>query len=521
MANDLVKKDYNSKNVWEKFASIADNIIYVLFFMLMLCSLCILLFSNAVYSFKVYLNYSNILLLTYGILTSIIVLLIISFTKDFKVNINKLTLVLFLLISYISFNIAFQFKWDNYFVIRNAQLIAGGAESKDLSSYYFSMYPNNFFLLMIFTLILKIHNVIGIFNMNGNYMPVILFQCALMSMAARTLYLIIYDMCKKHNIALFGFLLYSFSIVLSGMSVITYSDQVALIFPLLVLRLFQLLDNKKHTMLKVIGIIVCSYIALIIKPPTVIPLIAILLYAAVHSINKINKNIIKYIACVAICIAILITGHGMVKDRFIAYSGLDIKKGGGMSPWHFVMMGLNKDTQGLYSEEDVNFSLEAISDNKNGSAQKAVAISRANELIDSGEFLRHLERKILNSLGDGSFYWYQVTSFKRGEFEDLNYHVTPFLKDIYLREGKIDKIAFQQSIWLTMLFISLFSIFLKKNKEQTVMILSLIGFVLFMLIFEAGPRTLMNFMSYYIILAMMVLSNLSDRIKRRFNKQQN
>lgn len=209
----------------------------------------------------------------------------------------------------------------------------------------------------------------------------------------------------------------------------------------------------------------------------------------------------------------------MLKDGFIAYSGLEIEKGGGMSPWHFVMMGLNKDTQGLYSKEDVKFSLEAIANNKNGLAQKAVAISRANELIESGEFFGHLERKILNSLGDGSFYWYQVTTFKKGEFEDLNYHAAPFLKNIYLREGKVDKIAFQQSIWLTMLFISLFSIFLKKNKEQTVIILSLIGFVLFMLIFEAGPRTLMNFMSYYIILAMMVLSNLSDIIIKKLNKQ--
>lgn len=511
-------KNKNSKNAWEKFASIADNAVYVLFFMLMLCSLCILLFSNTVYSFKVYLNYSNILLLVYGILTSVIVLLIVSFTKDFKVNINKLTLVLFLLISYISFNIAFQFTWDNYYVIDNAKLIAAGAESKYLSSEYFSIYPNNFFLLMIFSFIAKMHNVFGIFTMNGNYMPVILFQCALMSMAARTLYLIIYDMCKKHNIALFGFLLYSFSIVLSGMSVITYSDQVALIFPLLVLRLFQLLDNKKHTVIKVIGIIVCSYIALLIKPPTVIPLIAILLYAAVHSINKINKNIIKYIACVAICIVILISGHSMLKNRFIAYSGLEIEKNGGMSPWHFVMMGLNKDTQGLFSWDDVQFSKESIKNHNNGVAQKEVAISRFQDLINTGEFFGHLERKILNSLGDGSFYWYQVTTFKKGEFEDLNYHAAPFLKNIYLREGKVDKIAFQQSIWITMLFISLFSIFLKKNKEQIVMILSLIGFVLFMLIFEAGPRTLMNFMSYYIILSMMVLSNLSDRIMRRFNK---
>lgn len=517
MTNEL--KNKNLKNTWERFASIADNAVYVLFFILMLCSLCILLYSNTVYSFKVYLNYSNILLLVYGILTSVIVLLIVSFTKDFKVNINKLTLVLFLLISYISFNIAFQFKWDNYFIIRNAQLIVGGAESKDLSSDYFSMYPNNFFLLMIFTLILKIHNVIGIFTMNGNYMPVILFQCALMSMAARTLYLIIYDMCKKHNIALFGFLLYSFSIVLSGMSVITYSDQVALIFPLLVLRLFQLMDNKKHILLKVIGIIVCSYTSMIIKPPTVIPLIAILMYAAVHSINKINKNIIKYIVCISICIAILITGHSFVKDKFIAYSGLEIEKNGGMSPWHFVMMGLNKDTQGLFSGDDVQFSKESIKNHSNGAVQKEVAISRFQELINSGEFLSHLERKILNSLGDGSYYWHQVTTFKKGEFEDLNYHVTPFLKTIYLREGKIDKIAFQQSIWLTMLFISLFSIFLKKNKEQTVMILSLIGFVLFMLIFEAGPRTLMNFISYYIILSMMVLSNLSDIIMKKLNKK--
>lgn len=497
------------------YINILDNIIYVIYFAIMLCIFCILIAPNSVdHIFRQNFYFSNFVLFLIGTIIACIALLIIVKTDDVKININKLTFAVFICLAYLSFNIAFEFDWDNFIVISNAQRIVRG-DIDNLTGYYFSTYPNNFFILMIFTLILKIHNAIGIFTMNGNYMPVILFQCLLMSLAARTLYMIIYDMCKKRIVALIGLIVYIFSVTFSGWSVVTYSDQVGLLFPLLILRTLQLIDNKKHIFLKLLAIVLMSYISYLIKPTFVIPLIAIALYFLVHNIRDIKLQTLKYFARLALCLVIVIASYGFAKSKFIESSGLEIVDGVAISPWHFVMMGLNEETQGISSGPDFRFTLNTLKDGTNGPAQKGIALNRFHDYIKSGTLLKHYHKKALNNFDDGSFYWYQISTFLKGHFDDLNYYVAPFLKSIYLGKYSDLKKTFQQMIWITVLFVSLFAVFIKKNKEQTVMVLSLIGYVMFMMIFEAGPRPLMVYISYFIILAMTVLNRIDDLIKKK------
>lgn len=509
------KVELNPKlNRNKSLSKVFDRVIQGMFFLFIALILSVLLFSNENHIMRQNFILPNYLLLIIGLgFTGILLFLNSKIKINIDVNINKLTFILFLLVSYISFNIAAEFNWDNYTVLHNAQLIAGGAESKYLDSEYFSIYHNNMLLLMIYTLIFKLHKIFGIFVNYNNYMPIILVQCALMSMSAKVLYNIVFDLTKSQKASLLSFLIFSLSVVLSGWSVVTYSDQIGMIFTLLILRQYQLISQSKHSIINILLIVLFSFIAFKLKPTLLIPTIAIIIYEIIHGALKFNLKTLKIILSCLLLIVILFGGYSLVKARFITYSGMEIDDSKAFSAWHYIMMGLNKETEGTFSKPDCDFS-KSLAKEIRSSGQKSEIKSRLSDLNILG-MINHIEKKALNSFNDGSFFWNQKAYFIKNEFELPNNHVAPFLQSIYYNKYSEYKITFNHLIWVATLFLSIFSVFFRKNNIVSTILISIIGYIMFVMIFEAGPRYLINFISYFIILTALVLQNVQHKINAK------
>lgn len=504
----------NSSGIHNILMSIFDNFIYGMFFVIILSIVTINLFANINYYMQRVFCFNNKILLLFGLFFCLVFLILSLRLHCNKVNINILTIILFLSIAYLSFNISYEVNWDNYTLIRNAKLIAGGAEDFSLDRAYFSKFPNNYFILMIFTVIFKLHNIAGIFTQNDHYMPIILIQCLIMSLSARLLYNIVIDIVKKPLIALMAFLVYSVFVVFSGWSVVTYTDQFSLIVPLLVLRCYQLLQNKKHPYLMIYLIICISFFGMHIKPTVIIATIAIVLYELFHCKIKLNIQLLKIVLSSVLLIATLYTSYHFLANEFSKYSKLYINKDLSFTYKHYIMMGLNEETEGTFSEQDVANTIKFTASKSQDFEQSKIIKNRIKNLISTGKIWSHIVKKSLNNFNDGSFFWNNYVGFVKNHFPDLNYHLAPLLKNWYFGNHSIYHITIHQTIWLVLLFTSLFIVFIKKSKEISVMIISLIGFIIFVMLFEASPRQAINFASYFVILYFILLDRLSTKLKK-------
>ena len=73
-----------------------------------------------------------------------------------------------------------------------------------------------------------------------------------------------------------------------------------------------------------------------------------------------------------------------------------------------------------------------------------------------------------------------------------------------------------------MLFLSFFSVFGKKDKTRSVMMLTVIGLTIFLTVFEARARYVYTNLPIFILLAVSGLNSITDRVqsmKRRVVNQ--
>ena len=150
---------------------------------------------------------------------------------------------------YCCYNFYFETGWDVHVIIKNAQLVAEGI-TEDLSNSYFSSYPNNVFLMWLFSTILKLNNAVGILDTQNGLMFIITIQCLLSSITGYLIFKIINDFTDLERLAWASWFLYFILLGTSPWLAITYSDSMILMVPVLIFRLYQLLRNGHYSNIK-------------------------------------------------------------------------------------------------------------------------------------------------------------------------------------------------------------------------------------------------------------------------------
>lgn len=438
--------------------------------------------------------------------------------------VTTIAILFFFLQLYISYNIFFETGWDSgAYIIPAARLVSQHADMTESINNYFSFYPNNLFLVNIYAFILKVNQKIGVFCGEDQLMSIVFCNCLISS----TTCLLTYSVVKKiTNVgcAFAGYLISLTLIALSPWEVICYSDSFALFIPVLILYVY---ISAIPVFWKTVSLFVCGYIGYSIKPQAVICFIAILI-VCVLQIDKTTirrKNVFRCFCGVAVS-ALLITCMSYTLDKVYEKEGfiLDPQKKIGMT--HFLMMGMNPDTLGVYNGEDVEISHECQTPQER--TQKNLEVVRERlESFGVGGYFKLLSQKMLTNFNDGTFAWGEEGSFYAVLKTDKNMAIAPRLKATFYNDGAYFWLysGMVQIVWIIVLILCFFksisTVFDKDKMEKSdgVICLSLIGIIVFELLFEARARYIYIYVPLFILYAISGLKQMKKFWRLRFVKK--
>lgn len=498
-------------------------------FIMLLVVLLVVCFANGYYSCKKVFLLSNIEIVT-GIIIVIVGLLALIYWKSRRngnlpgISISDTTydkiarygcIGLFFLEVYISYNIFFTNGWDPGGIWNTAAARARGDLGWSLGiAHYFSMYPNNLLLLLLETLCLKINDIIGIFPGNYNMMSAIIVDCMTLSFACYLTYRVL-TLYVKRSVALGGLLIVTVLAGLSPWMTICYSDSLGILFPVLTYYLYvKPRKNDRRKLISQIFAVIIACIGYSIKPQCIIILIAIIAVEIIKVCSVDNlRGIFKVICIICMTLLCLIVNSQVLQKQYESIGvQLDPNLEYGMA--HFLMMGLNESSGGVFSQEDVDFSYSFSTAEERSAANIDVAIERLKTMGVSG-YLQHAKRKLLTTFHDGTFAWFVEGSFYIPVVDDVNTIATPFLESIFYQDGRYYQYLalVEQITWIWVLTFALSAAFIIHKKyyyDLNILTLSIVGLTLFQLLFEVRARYLFINVPIFCILAILGLNNVLE-----------
>ena len=413
------------------------------------------------------------------------------------------SVALFAAQAYIFYQSYFLTGWDSGEIVRTAQSWAYGLPIKN--EWYFAEYPNNIFLTSIYKWIFSANAAIG--NPANDVYVVILLNSLLSCLTGGLLFSVL----RRQMGTVYGYLgwlVFVAHVALSPWIFILYSDSFVLIVPLLILWMYQRAQEAKHPWLWWLGIGAAAYLGFKIKPQVILVPVALVVVEVLEWIRQkgrkpllaLGKRLVAALAAMAVCLGLYV---GLIEPAFL-YE-LDPDQEIGFT--HFIMMGLNSESNGTYSGEDVELS-EAARDQEERKRENLRVIGERLEQMGVGGLARHLACKTLVNYGDGSYAWMQEGGFFLETYEDK--HSTPAMifKNFYYGNDKEVFVTLENGIWLVLLLgcVGVAFFFLRRAQTSPVLlaaVTSLIGLTLFELLFEARARYLFIYSPFYILVGLL------------------
>lgn len=493
-----------------------------IFILLMFCQ------QNIDYKAKNIFDYSNVQLLIAALLGITLITFVL---KKYNNAINEflsknryiviiVAVIYFIILVITGYNIYFECAWDPEMLHSSANIIVQGRQKEawELTDYY-STYPNNLMLTAIFTIILKINYRLGIFNAYNGIMSLIVFECILYILTALLVYKNVLSMTKSYITAFVTYIAF-FIWGTAIWSFVPYSDATALIFPMLVIRLYQLQKNAGKLKKLILCIIMTAAATLgySIKPQVLIMLIAIFIGFFLEMLSDKKKY---NIYLTVLCIFTFFCCNMIFSDIAKNYCGIILNENASFSASHYLMMGLNEKENGTYSTEDVIFSDSYKEPEERKEADLNEAKSRLEDMLKKDTFAKHLIKKGLTNFADGTFAWGMEGNFITTEYGNDNLFKNFKLKEFLYPEGKNYHYykTFKHAIWICLIFNIIFSFLIFKRRKayaDEIMIyqMALIGSGLFQMLFEARARYLYIYFPVYLIIAILAWKEIYISIKR-------
>ena len=429
---------------------------------------------------------------------------------------------LFFLQLYIVFNLFFLTAWDPGTVWTTAtSFLAEDPWPWGVS--YFSKYPNNLLLLLTETFLLKLHYNIGFLPETYAAMCCIWLDCAAITLAC---YLTYRELClfTRRRYALAGYLL---CVILAGLSpwmCVFYSDSLGILFPILTLYLYS--KPRKTSLGAFCGkaaAILLGCIGYFLKPQCLIPVIGIFCVELVRLLQEKKLRKVGHLALLILLAALTIKLTSGLLVRGYTANGVSLDPDKTFGAPHFLMMGLNEEYGGIYSESDVAFSESFATMRERNQADLSLALDRLRQLGPAG-LVRHFAKKLLTGYNDGTFFWGGDGNFFPNADFDANNWMAPRLKALFYPHGqKYPFVALaEQTAWLgALLLAGCFGLSSRKTSDApglAALKLTVVGAVLFMMLFETRARYTFLNVPVFCVLAALGMEAGQLRISKR--KQQ-
>ena len=348
-----------------------------------------------------------------------------------------------------------------------------------LNSVYYSVYPNNRFLLII---LYGLQKIIPISNQ-------ILFSL-LSTICISVMSLFTYKTVNK-VLNLNKGLLSLFICVLSPIFYLYvsyyYTDVLMLPFASILIYLIVKTKDEKNLKSNVLYGLLIGIIAIIGYKIRAVAIFILVAYFVYLIFTKKILIVLKKFAPIIIGAILTITCIGTIENKF--FTNVNVDKEFPMTHW--IMMGVNEKSYGYYSQDDYNLSSSA----SNVSERTDLNIKEIkNRLSDLGPFgtVKLLVVKLVSVWGKGD-YSYQ-------KYLELVNNFNPSYS--YLLEDKNIVInyllQFSKIVVMFMAIISLINIY--KSGKKSIIAISLFGAVFFYLVWEVCPRYGLSFLPWLILI---------------------
>jgi integral membrane protein (TIGR03766 family) len=374
--------------------------------------------------------------------------------------------------------------------------------AKDINSLYFSRYPNNLFLFYIYKFFT--------WPISGFYKYLILNLVN--ALAVDLAFILFYRVMKSfldNLVATFGFYFFLLVLGLSPYILMPYSDTFSLPFSVLMMSFgLRILQERRVSTGDWILFLFSGVIAFLLKPSTIIPVIALILVYALFIKEK------GHLKTIGILFALLVGMFGIVKSSMFVlenYGPVHIQQGRSIPMTHFVMMGLNKGEQpgsylGGWNLADFENTVSNESTDAMSNYNKKVIVDRLKNfgVLGYAKFLLEKERATTQ---DGDFTANPELMIAKSEINPTSKtKVSGWIADhLYPRGVSFNTYRIYAQILFVLLSLGvLFAAVFTRATDVAVTFfkLSVLGGILFLLIFEGGRgRYLIQFMPYFVILS--------------------
>lgn len=495
--------------------------------LMFLCIFCLVLFcSNEDFLYKKTFLHGNLVYAAIGVAIAAVSAVFVSRPKARRLafdeaRINRLVAVaaaaLFVIQLYIFHNIMFASGWDSSIIVKAARYSAG--YSKSTTTWYYSFYPNNLLIIQLYGLLLKINVWGGLLNKPYDLMCIIALNTLLNALSCYMVYVIV----RRLYGAYWAVVAFVVSVLLFGISpwsAICYSDGLALFFPTLIICLYTWKPTGKvGHIIRYGGMVCASCLGYMFKPYVLITSMAVILVSACRMASQGRKQALRGIAIIAgLCLCfigvhkLLDTGVRALVERV---DGIEIDDEQTHDWQHFFMMGMNTERQGVFSQEDCNFSEAIPTRRERARSNLEVAFSRIRDMKLSG-FLNQMKKKMLITFHDGTFSWGIEGNFFKKIYDPPNQGVAPALRQFYYVGGSYYQhfMSFEQCIWIFMLLMSLLASLSRRKASVepvvAILMLTLVGFVIYEALFEVRARYAYTYTPVIAMLATMGLKACAD-----------
>ena len=410
--------------------------------------------------------------------------------------------------------------WDAG-LIRDTVGLQYNHDYSHLNNEYFSWFPNNMLLVWIFKAVARFAGLVGYTNWEFS---LVVFQCLIDIISIWLVYRVTYDFAKNQRVAFFTYLIAFLFIGISPWFIVAYSDATGILFPIIIIRIYQLVMHSENKMVRTIWSIILGFVSIagsLIKPQILIAFIAVVLTEICCLFGKAFKHRLHDFIIRVLCYAIGIMAFFVLYNNIVIPTLHFQRDTDSTIGWqHYFMMGLNVSRDGVYSDEDYVFTKSFSTNEERNEANLQEAKKRIKELGIGGLF-QHLSRKQLVNYGDGTFAWNVEGNSFAGDPEWAYNGISDFVRSFIKPDGINYNwfISFKQLIWIMVLFLLLFVFvyprrILSSYGDNCIIVLamSIIGLTIFELLFEARARYLFCYAPLFVILSGWGLRNIYSLI---------
>lgn len=442
--------------------------------------------------------------------------------KTFKRVVLIGTIILIVLQLFIIAGARFVAGWDVWFITN-----IGDTTQME----YFSRYPNQLFLYGVFTGIAHFLQAFGI----SNYYLGLICLSSLSVAACVPMTAYVAKRMAGHAVGYGAFVLSAVMCGLSPWIMVPYSDTFGMFFTVFILWCYVCLDKQVqnqdeqtsalagvHVNARIDARTCCRWflmglavvIGYAIKPTVIFVFVAIVVSELIQwfasfaphgsrgsQSSKDPYDLRKTATAIIACVLGIVLAFALTS--FVKNSTYDVDDNAAFSATHFLMMGANPVSGGVWSVSDVEFSDAANTPEERSRANLAEFKNRvmAMDLPQANMFLL---KKLLTNFADGTFAW-EI----EGDFYTQIIGTNEAVLNFYgiSPDASLDNNTFaplSQVLWLFVLAGCILIVLGRRPlKAETVIAFTLLMLSAFLMLFEARARYLFLYLPFFIILGAM------------------